>query len=81
MTDKALGQSVPKLREGLFLMDGIEGLLSLPKHSVDMILTDPPLRHDSELLGCPPAAGAAVGGGALGLKAQRGGPVLCPMPL
>lgn len=42
MTDKALGQSVPKLREGLFLMDGIEGLLSLPKHSVDMILTDPP---------------------------------------
>ena len=43
MTDTfTLGQSVPKLREGLFLMDGIEGLLSLPKHSVDMILTDPP---------------------------------------
>lgn len=42
MTDKALGQSVPKLREGLFLIDGIEGLLSLPKHSVDMVLTDPP---------------------------------------
>ncbi len=32
-----LGQSVPK--EGLFLMDGIEGLRSLPKHSVDMLLT------------------------------------------
>ena len=36
------GQSVPKSREGLFLMDGIEGLLSLPRHSVDMLLTDPP---------------------------------------
>ena len=27
---------------GLFLMDGIEGLRSLPRHSVDMLLTDPP---------------------------------------
>ena len=36
MTDsRTLGQSVPK--EGLFLMDGIEGLRSLPKHSVDML--------------------------------------------
>ena len=47
MTDKAaLGQSVPKspdCPEGLFLMDGIEGLRSLPRHSVDMLLTDPPL--------------------------------------
>ena len=35
MTDsRTLGQRVPK--EGLFLMDGIEGLRSLPKHSVDM---------------------------------------------
>ena len=41
MTDsRTLGQSVPK--EDLFLMDGIEGLRSLPKHSVDMLLTDPP---------------------------------------
>ena len=41
MTDsRTLRQSVPK--EGLFLMDGIEGLRSLPKHSVDMLLTDPP---------------------------------------
>ena len=41
MTDsRTLGQSVPK--EGLFLMDGIEGLRSLPIHSVDMLLTDPP---------------------------------------
>ena len=41
MTDsRTLGQSVPK--EGFFLMDGIEGLRSLPKHSVDMLLTDPP---------------------------------------
>lgn len=36
------GQSVPKLTEGLHLMDGIKGLLSLPRHSVDMLLTDPP---------------------------------------
>ena len=46
MTDKGTsGQSVqksPKLLEGLFLMDGIEGLRSLPRHSVDMLLTDPP---------------------------------------
>ena len=41
MTDsRTLGQRV--LKEGLFLMDGIEGLRSLPKHSVDMLLTDPP---------------------------------------
>ena len=40
-----LGQNVPKSPappEGLFLMDGIEGLRSLPQHSVDMLLTDPP---------------------------------------
>ena len=54
MTDKAaLGQIVPKspdCPEGLFLKDGIEGLLSLPRHSVDMLLTDPPLSliHISE---------------------------------
>ena len=43
--EKTSGQSVPKLPacpEGLFLMDGIEGLRSLPQHSVDMLLTDPP---------------------------------------
>ena len=43
--ERTLGQSVPKypeLSEGLFLMDGIESLRSLPKHSVDMLLTDPP---------------------------------------
>ena len=46
MTDKGTsGQSVqksPELPEGLFLQDGIEGLRSLPRHSVDMLLTDPP---------------------------------------
>ena len=43
MTDKAtLGQNVPNMAEGLYLMDGIKGLLSLPQHSVDMLLTDPP---------------------------------------
>ena len=36
------GQIVPKITEGLHLMDGIEGLRSLPRHSVDMLLTDPP---------------------------------------
>ena len=36
-----LGQNVPKL-DALHLVDGIEGLRSLPKHSVDMLLTDPP---------------------------------------
>ena len=41
----ALGQNVPNLTpepSGLYLMDGIAGLRSLPEHSVDMLLTDPP---------------------------------------
>lgn len=43
--EKTSGQSVPKLPacpEGLFLMDGIKVLRSLPWRSVDMLLTDPP---------------------------------------
>ena len=36
------GQSVQKSQEGLFLQDGIAGLRALPRHSVDMLLTDPP---------------------------------------
>lgn len=36
------GQLVPNITEGLFLMDGIKGLRSLPRHSLDMLLTDPP---------------------------------------
>ena len=32
----------PLAPDGLFLMDGIEGLRSLPRHSVDMLMTDPP---------------------------------------
>ena len=52
MTDsRTLGQSVPK--EGLFLMDGIEGLRSLPKHSVDMLLTDPPYGTTRIIGMCP----------------------------
>lgn len=39
--DYTSGQNVPK-PDGLYLMDGIKGLLSLPRHSVDMLLTDPP---------------------------------------
>ena len=43
MTDNGTsGQNVPNMAEGLYLMDGIKGLLSLPQHSVDMLLTDPP---------------------------------------
>ena len=73
MTDsRTLGQSVPK--EGLFLMDGIEGLRSLPKHSVDMLLTDPPY-------GTTPAAPGAVGGGEMGGQAEWRGAVLRTVPL
>ena len=37
MTDNGTsGQNVPNMAEGLYLMDGIKGLLSLPQHSVDM---------------------------------------------
>ena len=80
MTDsRTLGQSVPK--EGLFLMDGIEGLRSLPKHSVDMLLTDPPLRHNPELLGCAPAAPGAVGGGEMGGQAEWRSAVFRTVPL
>lgn len=42
MPDNTSGQNVPKVPEGLYLMDGIEGLRSLSRHSVDMLLTDPP---------------------------------------
>ena len=41
MIPAASGHGGPKL-DALHLMDGIEGLRSLPKHSVDMLLTDPP---------------------------------------
>lgn len=48
MTDRApLGQNVPNgpaapVESGIYLMDGIAGLRSLPQHSVDLLLTDPP---------------------------------------
>ncbi len=42
MDNLSLGQNVPNVKEGLFLGDGIEGLRSLPRHSVDLLLTDPP---------------------------------------
>ena len=41
-------------------MDGIEGLLSLPRHSVDMLFDRSALRHDPELLGCASAAPDAL---------------------
>ena len=40
ITSGQCGQSFAP--DGLFLMDGIEGLRSLPRHSVDMLLTDLP---------------------------------------
>ena len=76
MTDsRTLGQSVPK--EGLFLMDGIEGLRSLPKHAADRSA----LRHNPELLGCAPAAPGTVGGGEMGGQAEWRGAVLRTVPL
>ena len=30
------------MESGIYLMDGIAGLRSLPQHSVDLLLTDPP---------------------------------------
>ena len=72
-----LGQSVPKL-DALHLMDGIKGLRSLPKHSVDMLLTDPPYGTTRNFWDVP--LPGAVGGGTLGGKAQRGHPVFRSMP-
>ena len=52
MTDsRTLGQSVPN--EGLFLMDGIEGLRSLPKHSVDKGVPPSLPPKGSRCDGCP----------------------------
>ena len=48
-----LGQVVPKL-DALHLMDGIEGLRSLPKHSVDMLLIDPPYGTTRNFWDVPP---------------------------
>lgn len=42
VTSRQIVPKSPACPKGLFLMDGIEGLRSLPKHSVDMLLTDPP---------------------------------------
>lgn len=49
VAERSLCRRVPKAPDGralepsgLFLMDGIEGLRSLPRHSVNMLLNDPP---------------------------------------
>ena len=85
MTDKAaLGQIVPKspeLTEGLFLMDGIEGLRSLPRHSVDMLLTDPPYGTTRNFWDVPLPLPEFMGGGKMGGQAGGRGAVLCSMPL
>ena len=76
MTDsRTLGQRVPK--EGLFLMDGIEGLRSLPKHSVDMLLTDPPYGTIRNYWDAP----GAVGGGEMGSQAEWRSAVFRTVPL
>ena len=78
MTDsRTLGQSVPK--EGLFLMDGIEGLRSLPKHSVDMLLTDPPYGTTRNYWDVP--APGTVGGGEMGGQAEWRSAVFRTVPL
>ena len=75
MTDKAaLGQIVPKspgLTEGLFLMDGIEGLRSLPRHSVDMLLTDPPYGTTRNFWDVPLPLPGIMGGGKMVRSSRR----------
>ena len=81
--EKTSGQSVPKLPvcpEGLFLMDGIEGLRSLPRYSVDMLLTDPPYGTTRNFWDGPRPPGA-LGAGEMGGQARRGCAVLRTMPL
>ena len=80
MTDsRTLGQSVPK--EGLFLMDGIEGLRSLPKHSVDMLLTDPPYGTTRNYWDVPLPLPEPVGGGEMGGQAEWRSAVFRTVPL
>ena len=77
------GQSVqksPELTEGLFLMDGIEGLRSLPRHSVDMLLPIRPTAPPGTFGMCRALAGA-VGGGEMGRQAGGRGAVLRAVPL
>ena len=85
MTDKGTsGQSVqksPELSEGLFLQDGIEGLRSLPRHSVDMLLTDPPYGTTRNFWDVPLPLPGAVGGGEMGGQAGRRDPVFRAVPL
>ena len=77
MTDsRTLGQRVPK--EGLFLMDGIEGLRSLPKHSVDMLLTDPPYGTTRNYWDVPLPL---PGGGEMGSQAEWRSAVFRTVPL
>ena len=75
MTAESLGQSVPKL-DGIHLMDGIEGLLRLPRHSVDMLLTDPPYGTTRNFWDVPLPLPELLGG-----EAQRSHPVFRSMPL
>ena len=77
------GQSVqksPELTEGLFLMDGIEGLRSPPPSFGGYALNRSALRHHPELLGCAVALAGAVGGGEMGRQAGGRGAVLRAVP-
>ena len=42
------------MESGLYLMDGIAGLRSLPQHSVDLLLTDPPYGTTRNFWDVPP---------------------------
>ena len=60
VAERSLCRRVPKAPDGrvlepsgLFLMDGIEGLRSLPRHSVDMLLTDPAGRRGAAVFPMP----------------------------
>ena len=86
LTSGQCGQSFapdgrPLAPDGLFLMDGIEGLRSLPRHSVDMLLTDPPYGTTRNYWDVPLPLPELWEAGAVGGEAGRGGAAVRPMPL
>ena len=79
VTSRQIVPKSPACPEGLFLMDGIEGLRSLPKHSVDMLLTDPPYGTMIRCWGHPTSLCSAMNGygtkaGVLAFSMQGGLP-------
>ena len=78
VTSRQIVPKSPACPEGLFLMDGIEGLRSLPKDSAP---NRSALWHYPELLGCAAPAPGAVGGGQVGCQAGGRSAVFRTMPL